>query len=77
MREWKSLIERSQNGDTKSMLTLIYKLNPKIKKSLQQTTLQEKENLEQELIFRVIKIIHSFNTRKVPGFWEFLNMYDD
>ncbi|QAS54848.1 helix-turn-helix domain-containing protein [Halobacillus litoralis] len=73
MKEWKELIEWSQQGDEQSTLKIIRKVEPKIKKSLKQTLSQDRENLEQELIIKTIKIIQSFDTNQVPGFWEFMN----
>lgn len=73
MKEWRKLIEDSQEGNEHSTLIILKKLEPKIKKSLKQTTIQDRENLEQELVMKVLKVTYSFDTNKVPGFWEFLN----
>jgi hypothetical protein len=73
VKEWKELIENSQQGDEHSALQILKKLEPKIKKSLRQTIFQDRENLEQELIIKTLKITRSFDTSKVPGFWEFIN----
>ncbi|MYL39840.1 helix-turn-helix domain-containing protein [Halobacillus litoralis] len=73
MKEWKTLIEKSQNGDEYSTVKIIKRIEPKIKKSLKQTTYQDRENLEQELISKTLKVTHSFDTNNVPGFWEFLS----
>ncbi|GAA0439509.1 MULTISPECIES: helix-turn-helix domain-containing protein [Virgibacillus] len=77
MTDWKKLIERSQHGDLKSMIALIDRFKPKIRNLLKQTSYQERENLEQELLIISINVINSFNTKKVPGFWEFLNNVDN
>ena len=77
MTDWKLLIEESQKGDWNSTIEIINRFRPKIKSSLRQTTNQERENLEQELIAASISAINSFNTKEVPGFWEFIsNRYE-
>ncbi|RNA67662.1 helix-turn-helix domain-containing protein [Alteribacter keqinensis] len=73
MKEWRMLIERSQKGDEESTLKIIGKIEPKIRKSLYQTDVQERENLEQELRIKTMKVVQSFDTQKVPGFWEWLD----
>ncbi|SDC60617.1 hypothetical protein SAMN05421734_11312 [Pelagirhabdus alkalitolerans] len=72
MEEWRDLINRSQNGSTESTMRIIKKIEPKIKKSINQTNKQEQEVLEQELKIKTIKIIQTFNLEKIPGFWDFL-----
>jgi hypothetical protein len=73
MTNWIKLMERAQRGDLESMVTLINRFKPKIKNLLNQTSYQERENLEQELVIITINYFNAFNTKEVPGFCEFLN----
>lgn len=51
-------------------------LNPKIKKSLHYTHLQNQEDLEQELKMKITECYHNEVFEQVPGFWEFLSEFN-
>ncbi|WP_342566684.1 hypothetical protein MKY09_11465 [Psychrobacillus sp. FSL K6-4046] len=57
----------------KEILEIIKLLEPKIKKVLLQTTSQNRDDLEQDLIELLIKKIRSNSIQEVPGFFEFIN----
>lgn len=44
---------------------------PKIKKTLQQTSLQNREDLEQELHLKLIHVIKLYELEDLVGFWGF------
>jgi len=52
---------------------LLQLFEPKINKSLQQTSFQEREDLEQEIKLKFIEkyLNHQFN--EAPKFWELIN----
>ncbi|MGG2057915.1 helix-turn-helix domain-containing protein [Priestia megaterium] len=55
------------------MEQLIKKFEPKIKKSLFQTNLEEREDLYQELSIKFINCVHASKELEVPGFFEFFD----
>jgi len=55
----------------------IKKLQPKIKKSLYYTKPQNREDLEQELTIKIIECFRYNVFDKVPGFWEFIESFDE
>jgi DNA-directed RNA polymerase specialized sigma24 family protein len=72
MKEWRRLIEQAQEGHEASREKILEKLEPKINKSLRQTTYQNREDLKQELIIKTLTAIQEFDTCSVPGFWHFV-----
>jgi len=54
------LILARDNNDNDAVLQIIQRFKPKIKKSLYQTSLKNREDLEQELITKFIEVIHSY-----------------
>ncbi|MCZ0874147.1 hypothetical protein [Peribacillus sp. AS_2] len=54
---------------------IIFLFQPKILKSLFQTKQQEREDLTQELVILIIKIINRYDVDKTPGFFEFQTKY--
>ena len=55
--------------------SVIFLFQPKIQKSLFQTKQQEREDLTQELVILIIKIVNRYDVDKTPGFFEFQNKY--
>lgn len=55
------LLEQAKEKDKDALLEIIIKFQPKIKKSLHQTSPQDREDLEQELIVKIIEVIHSID----------------
>ncbi|MDQ0300311.1 hypothetical protein J2S78_002758 [Salibacterium salarium] len=49
-------------------------VKPKIKKSLNNTTPQDRDDLEQELALKIIEKKETMDFSDVPGFWEFINL---
>lgn len=55
------LIIQAKHDDKAAILEIIGRFEPKIKKSLHQTSLQNREDLKQELILKLIEVIQSFD----------------
>jgi hypothetical protein len=72
MKEWRLLIEQAQTGHEASRQKILEKLEPKINKSLRQTTHQNRADLKQELVIKTLIAVQEFDTRSVPGFWHFV-----
>ncbi|WP_343844045.1 hypothetical protein [Salinibacillus aidingensis] len=51
---------------------VIEELTPRIKSSIRNTAFQEREDLEQEIIIKIIEKIRLFERNDSPGFWEFV-----
>lgn len=58
----------------KSKLTeeIVQSLKPFIKKTLNQTSADNREDLEQELYLKIIQKIHEDKVDELPGFFEML-----
>ncbi|MDR0123011.1 sigma-O factor regulator RsoA [Bacillus pumilus] len=64
--------DKMTNGE---MEELIETFTPMIKKKLQNTAYQEREDLEQELYIKLIEKVDWLIYQEVPGFWEFIVEY--
>ena len=60
--------------NTNEIIDLISTMEPKIIKSLTNTSYQEKEDLKQEIYLKIIEIIKKGNIKDVPGFWDMQKM---
>lgn len=54
------LLILARNNDNEAVLQIIHRFKPKIKKSLYQTSPNNREDLEQELITKFIEVIQSY-----------------
>ena len=57
------------------LIKIIELLEPKIKKVLLQTNIQNRDDLEQDLKELIIKKISSNDIKDVPGFFDFINQH--
>ncbi|PCK22469.1 hypothetical protein CEY02_04115 [Bacillus pumilus] len=64
--------DKITNGE---MEKIIETFTPMIKKKLQNTAYQEREDLEQELYIKLIEKVDWLIYQEVPGFWEFIVEY--
>ncbi|WP_174614852.1 helix-turn-helix domain-containing protein [Virgibacillus ihumii] len=71
------LAEQAKHGNVDAVEDVLERFEPKIKRSLSQTTLQNQADLYQELSIKTMEIIHTYDADKVYGFWEFFNMLKD
>lgn len=55
------LLIQAKSDDKTAILKIINRFEPKIKKSLQQTNVQNRDDLKQELITKFIEIIQSYD----------------
>lgn len=55
--------------EEKEIRAIIDLIQPKIKRSLFQTSLENREDLEQELMLYILKVINNKISRNVPGFF--------
>lgn len=68
-----NLLKQAKQNDTQAMETIIVKFNPKLQKSLYQTHLQNRNDLQQEIKMKIIEAVYRYDIEKVPGFIEFVN----
>lgn len=71
-----SLIQKAKNEDEEAILFLIQKFSPKIMRSLQQTTYQEQEDLQQEIHLKIIEAVRKYDLEHIPDIWNFINPDD-
>lgn len=57
--------------DNEAIEKIVKIFTPKIKKTLLQTSFQNRNDLEQELILKLINLIKMYDLNEVVGFWEF------
>ncbi|MEH6955164.1 helix-turn-helix domain-containing protein [Neobacillus drentensis] len=60
--------------DNEAIEKVLKIFQPKIKKTLLQTGLQNRDDLEQELQIKLVSLIKMYDLDKVVGFWEFQEM---
>ncbi|WML27377.1 helix-turn-helix domain-containing protein [Neobacillus sp. OS1-33] len=65
-------IKSKEDNEAIEKVLKIFK--PKIKKTLLQTGLQNRDDLEQELQIKLVNLIKMYDLDKVVGFWEFQEM---
>ncbi|WP_144509750.1 hypothetical protein [Bacillus sp. FJAT-22090] len=58
--------------DEIDILSILKQLEPKLQCVLFQTTIDCREDLEQDLIERIIKVIQNNINLEVPGFFDFI-----
>ena len=68
------LLKKAKNNDKKAMEEIIIKFTPKIRKSLYQTSLQERNDLRQEVNLKIIEAVHKYDIESIPGFWDFIGI---
>ncbi|MCI0768091.1 hypothetical protein [Bacillus sp. TL12] len=62
-----------QNLSISNYEVILQFFNLKIRKCLQNTPYQEREDLEQEITLKIFEKMNVINDLEVPGFFEFLN----
>lgn len=63
------------DNDNQLIIEVLDSMQPKIKKSLQNTSFQEQEDLKQEIY---LKVVHAVKTRRIQPLtlWEFKEIFD-
>lgn len=72
--EWMMLAKQKE---PEAILRILNQFEPKLKQSLFKTTLQEREDLKQELQIKLIKAMEQFDTTGIPGFFEYIKEKKD
>lgn len=64
-----------RDNDNQLIIEVLDSMQPKIKKSLQNTSFQEQEDLKQEIY---LKVVHAIKTRRIQplNLWEFKEKFD-
>ncbi|BBW98442.1 helix-turn-helix domain-containing protein [Geobacillus icigianus] len=63
------LVKESKK-DSRALEQIINMFEPKLQKTLSLTKLEEREDLAQELKYRLIMYIKKYDVDSIPGFWE-------
>lgn len=69
-RQWTEHLQAAKEGQEASMIWIIQELQPKIQASLYQTSSVDREDLEQELIEKIVQIIVAFEIKEASTLWE-------
>ncbi|MGQ7278669.1 helix-turn-helix domain-containing protein [Brevibacillus thermoruber] len=67
-----SLVKQAQNSDEKALIQILEMFEPKIKKTLRMTNRNVRDDIRQEIFFRLIRAIQSYNVDHIPDIWFFL-----
>jgi hypothetical protein len=70
------LVKESQQSK-EAMNELLDLFEPKLKKSLLLTQVDQREDLAQELRFVLVNYIRKYNVKSTPGFWELKNQLEN
>lgn len=70
------LVKEAQTDNKESLARVIEAFRPKLQASLYQTSVQEREDLTQELSVKLIEAIQHYNLESTPGFYDFLNQIE-
>ena len=57
------LLTEVREDNPTAVLEIIERFEPKIKKSLRQTSLQHREDLRQELVSKFLEVLYSYDTK--------------
>lgn len=57
-----TLVKRAQNNDEIAMVEIIEKFEPRIRKSLRFTNIAAREDIRQEIVFRMIRAVKTYST---------------
>lgn len=71
MRKLYTLMKRAQEKDPEAIMLIFEIFRPKIEKSLYQTNLNNKNDLEQEIYFNLLKIIQNYDLNSLPTYFEY------
>lgn len=77
MGDLANLMEKAKNRNQEALLNIIQRFSPKLKHSLFQTSQQEREDLEQDLVLKMIEVIYQYDLESTPRFWDFQKMVED
>jgi len=73
MRTLYHLFIEAQKGDHEAAAEILKRFEPKVSKSSRFVNWNDQEDLKQELAIEIIKAIHRFEPKGIPGFWEFID----
>lgn len=70
------LMQKAQSKNPEALSKLLQMFEPKLKRSLLQTSKQDREDLEQELRIKIMEVIYKYDLESTPGYWEFKNQFE-
>ncbi|MEH7356844.1 helix-turn-helix domain-containing protein [Neobacillus drentensis] len=69
------LVKKAKHDNT-ALQTIINMFEPKLKKSIYMTNLNDREDLAQELKLKMVSYIKGYDIESIPGFWEIKERVD-
>lgn len=74
MNKLYSLIKKvREEEDNEAMETIISKFKPRIRSSLTQTSIQEREDMQQEVYMKIIEVVYKYDIESTPSIWELID----
>ncbi|TCT21127.1 helix-turn-helix protein [Melghiribacillus thermohalophilus] len=70
-------LAKKSKEDNQALQMLIDLFEPKIKKSLTLTNYTEREDLSQELKYKLVITIKEYDIESTPGFWDLLEQFKE
>ena len=61
--------------DNSALLNVITLFEPKLNKVIYQTQPLYREDLQQDLLIKMMSCIKKYDTNSIPGFWEMKKLY--
>ncbi|MDO7907174.1 helix-turn-helix domain-containing protein [Paenibacillus sp. JX-17] len=69
------LCRQAQRYHPQAMERILELFQPKISRSLCQTSIQERDDLRQELYLKMIEAVQKYDLDRTPGFWQFVDEF--
>ncbi|WP_121616643.1 helix-turn-helix domain-containing protein [Virgibacillus halodenitrificans] len=63
-------LAKKSKEDSNALETIVKLFEPKLKKSLSLTEQKERDDLSQELKYKLVSVIKKYDVDSTPGFWE-------
>ncbi|HWO95594.1 helix-turn-helix domain-containing protein [Paenibacillus ehimensis] len=69
------LVHFAQAGDKKAMLSLVERFTPLIRKSCRSVKQQDRQDIEQQILEKIIIAMKNYNLEEVPDYLAFCEKY--
>lgn len=71
-----SLVNKAKSKDKRAMQQILTKFHNKVERSLNQTNIQDRDDLKQEIQIKIVEAVYKYDPNSIPGFWEFVDNED-
>ncbi|WP_273851641.1 helix-turn-helix domain-containing protein [Guptibacillus spartinae] len=70
-----SALQRAKQKDEEGLKEVIQQFEKKIEAELRQTSLQNRDDLRQELVIKVMEAVENYKMEEVPNFEQFIEAH--